>query len=113
MKYGEEDEGYMQELTDEQRIKQKIALIRQQVRQNGEPYVDDEFKANDSSLYKDPNQKPDYALDAIVEWKRPEAICPGEDPAMIKDGMTSGDVKQGQLGDCWLLGSFLLLGTRP
>jgi len=32
---------------------------------------------------------------------------------MIKDGMTSGDVKQGQLGDCWLLGSFLLLGTRP
>jgi hypothetical protein len=31
---------------------------------------------------------------------------------MVKDGMTSGDVKQGNIGDCWLLGSFLLLGTR-
>lgn len=32
---------------------------------------------------------------------------------MIKDGLDSRDVKQGKLGDCWLLGSFLLLGTRP
>lgn len=87
-------------------------MIRQQVR-DGEPWVDPDFPASDSSLYKDPNSKPDYALEAIVEWKRPEQICQGEDPAMIKDGMTSGDVKQGQLGDCWLLGSFLLLGTRP
>lgn len=31
---------------------------------------------------------------------------------MVKEGMTSGDVKQGSLGNCWLLGSFLLLGTR-
>jgi hypothetical protein len=31
---------------------------------------------------------------------------------MVKEGMTSGDVKQGNIGDCWLLGSFLLLGTR-
>lgn len=74
--------------------------------------MDDEFRANDSSLYKNPEEKPDYAQDAIIEWKRPEEICPGEDAVMVKDGMTSGDVKQGNIGDCWLLGSFLLLGTR-
>ena len=32
---------------------------------------------------------------------------------MIKDGTSPGDVKQGALGDCWLLGSFLILATHP
>lgn len=32
---------------------------------------------------------------------------------MIKDGFAPGDVKQGALGDCWLLGSFLILSTHP
>lgn len=31
---------------------------------------------------------------------------------MIKDGLSPGDVKQGLLGDCWLLGSFLILSTH-
>lgn len=79
----------------------------------GKPWVDEEFRADDSSLYKNPDEKPEYALEHNIEWKRPEEICPGEEPQMIKDGMTSGDVKQGQLGDCWLLGAFLVLGTRP
>ena len=32
---------------------------------------------------------------------------------MIKNGLAPGDVKQGALGDCWLLGSFLCLATNP
>ena len=32
---------------------------------------------------------------------------------MMKDGLKPGDVKQGMLGDCWLLGSFLCLATNP
>jgi len=32
---------------------------------------------------------------------------------MIKDGAAPGDVKQGILGDCFLLGSFLVLATHP
>lgn len=31
---------------------------------------------------------------------------------MIRDGTAPGDVKQGSLGDCWLLGSFLILSTH-
>jgi hypothetical protein len=31
---------------------------------------------------------------------------------MIKDGINPGDVKQGILGDCWLLGSFSTLSTH-
>ncbi len=48
----------------------------------------------------------------LVEWRRPLEIAPDE-PLMIKDGTSPGDVKQGNLGDCWLLGSFLILATHP
>lgn len=47
----------------------------------------------------------------MLEWRRPREIV--EEPVMIKDGTSPGDVKQGILGDCWLLGSFLILSTHP
>lgn len=75
-------------------------------------FGDSEFPANDSSLYKDPTNPPDYAHDVpIVEWKRPQDIS--EEPVMLKDGVAPGDVKQMALGDCWLLGSFIILSTHP
>ena len=65
-------------------------------------------------MYRDPEDKPKYAEDyPVVEWRRPEEICAPEEPFMIKDGIHSGDVKQGAIGNCWLMGSFLLLGTKP
>ena len=47
----------------------------------------------------------------MVEWKRPHEIA--EEPTMVRDGTNPGDIKQGLLGDCWLLGSFLTLSTHP
>jgi len=45
-----------------------------------------------------------------VEWKRPHEIA--DEAVLINDGTNPGDVKQGILGDCWLLGSFLILSTH-
>lgn len=76
-------------------------------------FVDPTFPADDNSLYKNALAAPDWATPNI-EWKRPHEIYQGEGkPMMMKEGMTSGDVKQGELGDCWLLGALLCLGTKP
>jgi len=56
-------------------------------------WCDAEFPADDSSLYLDPMQRPDYATENI-DWKRPHEIYTQEDgPMMMKDGFTPGDVK--------------------
>jgi len=56
-------------------------------------YVDPEFDADDSSLYKNTVQPPMYAS-PDVQWKRPQEIYQGEgEPLMMKDGFSPGDVK--------------------
>jgi hypothetical protein len=49
----------------------------------------------------------------MVEWKRPQEIVQDGNPVMTKDKMSPGDIKQGILGDCWFLGSLLVLSTNP
>mmetsp|Transcript_34161 Transcript_34161/g.46031 ORF Transcript_34161/g.46031 Transcript_34161/m.46031 type:complete len:105 (-) Transcript_34161:2304-2618(-) len=83
------------------------------VKETDTPYTDPEFPANDSSLYLTPLDPPDYAQDMpIVEWRRPQEIYTQDEPLMLKDGASAGDIKQGILGDCWLLGAFMTLATN-
>lgn len=110
--YGEEEK----QITPEEQIKMSMLQIEEMVKETGQPWSDPQFPANDYSLYLDPLKPPDYAEDTPnVEWKRPNEIFVSETekPMMMKDGFTPGDVKQGNLGDCWLLGSFLCLATKP
>ena len=102
-----------QELSAEDKQRIFMQQIEEQVQETGQLYCDAEFPADDSSLYIDPMNRPAYASDNI-DWKRPQEIYTGEGgPHMIKDGLSPGDVKQGELGDCWLLGSFLCLACKP
>ena len=85
------------------------------LKESGEQFWQDpEFQPDDSSLYIDPLQPPEYSQEEpIVEWKRPHEIYQQDEPKMIVDGIEPSDVKQGILGDCWLLGSIMLLAQQP
>ena len=116
--YGDEREDLQEEYQEspEEKIRAMINEIIEIYNDSGQqPWSDPEFPAGDESLYIDPLNPPDYAdASPDVQWYRPQQIYTGEaGPKMIIDGMKPGDVKQGILGDCWLLGSFLCLATNP
>ena len=111
---GDQQHYQMQEQKPEKDpIQDQIQKIIQICADNDALFGDSEFPANDQSLYNDPSNPPEYAMDMpTVEWKRPQEIAP-EEPLMSRDEMSPGDIKQGILGDCWFLGSLLVQSTNP
>jgi len=81
--YGQEMQDYGEEQYDEQQfqqqnepeedpIQEKIQKIIQICTENQALFGDSEFPANDSVLYNDPANPPEYAVDMpMVEWRRP------------------------------------------
>lgn len=60
-------------------------------------FEDSVFPANDNSItYKG---RPDRSY----TWLRPHEICKGHTPQFFVDGFSRFDVKQGNLGNCWLM----------
>ncbi|KAI4537377.1 hypothetical protein MG293_012240 [Ovis ammon polii] len=58
-------------------------------------FEDPNFPATDDSLYYKGSPGP------TVRWKRPKDIC--EDPRLFVDGISSHDLHQGQVGNCWFV----------
>ncbi|XP_064089703.1 calpain-B-like isoform X4 [Macrobrachium nipponense] len=80
---------------------QDFASIRQQCIDEGVLFEDPDFPAQDSSIFFSRSPPKPF------EWKRPHEIMAlkeitGE-PQLFIDGASRFDVKQGELGDCWLL----------
>nr|CDS34356.1 calpain A [Hymenolepis microstoma] len=69
--------------------------IRDRLRGTGRLFEDPDFPANSSSLFYS------MAAPSGIEWKRPSEIC--REPKFISGGRSRFDVRQGELGDCWLL----------
>lgn len=44
-------------------------------------------------------------------WLRPNEFA--KDPELFKGGVEAGDVVQGQLGDCWILGALAAVAAHP
>ncbi|XP_077138326.1 calpain-8-like [Ranitomeya variabilis] len=73
-------------------------------------FKDDQFPACVSALgYNELG--PNSAKTKGIVWKRPTEIC--ENPNFIVDGATRGDIRQGALGDCWLLAAVACLTLDP
>jgi hypothetical protein len=90
-------EGEPEEQEDEDPIHNIIQNILMWCKENDALFGDSAFPANDSSLFSDPTNPPLYAVenDIIMDWRRPEEICTDQDPVMIKDNASPGDIKQG------------------
>ncbi|XP_075197546.1 calpain-2 catalytic subunit-like [Anomaloglossus baeobatrachus] len=69
-------------------------------------FEDPQFKADQSSLGKEKNGLEDEEV-LEIEWKRPNEIM--RNPKFIVGGRERDDVCQGELGDCWFLGSIACL----
>ncbi|XP_041420170.1 calpain-8 isoform X1 [Xenopus laevis] len=91
-------------------LNQDFEQLRAQCLTSGTLFKDEEFPACPSALgYNELG--PGSPKTQGVIWKRPEEICPN--PQFIVDGATRGDIRQGALGDCWLLAAIASLTLDP
>ncbi|CAL8090943.1 unnamed protein product [Orchesella dallaii] len=86
--YGQSRAGIYGGTQDYKEIKSKCLS-------NGELFEDPEFAAEDASVYFSKNEARGF------QWMRPHEIT--SDPQFFVSGASRFDVKQGELGDCWLL----------
>jgi hypothetical protein len=75
---------------------------------NGVSFIDLEFPPTAASL----SNKPVAACSVVVTWRRvSDFLSPGY--SVIEDGATPLDIRQGTLGDCWLLSALSCLAEFP
>uniref|UniRef100_A0A673TQL5 Calpain 5 n=1 Tax=Suricata suricatta TaxID=37032 RepID=A0A673TQL5_SURSU len=67
-------------------------------------FEDPNFPATDDSLYYKGTSGP------TVRWRRPKDIC--EDPRLFVDGISSHDLHQGQVGNCWFVAACSSIASR-
>ncbi|CAL8099025.1 unnamed protein product [Calicophoron daubneyi] len=78
--------------------------LKSKLLQQRQLFEDPEFPATDSSLYY--SQRPPKQ----IEWLRPHEIS--NNPEFLVGGASRFDVRQGELGDCWLLAAIACLSLE-
>eukprot|EP00743_Colponemidia_sp_Colp-15_P002164 GILK01002349.1.p1 GENE.GILK01002349.1~~GILK01002349.1.p1 ORF type:complete len:1020 (-),score=203.00 GILK01002349.1:103-3162(-) len=98
-------------LVEEQHGSEEDRIVERCI-QAGGLFDDPDFPASVQSLYKSLERLPEYATQepTINRWLRPHEIS--DEPQLFIEGSTAGDVMQGSLGDCFLLGALSAVATR-
>lgn len=78
-----------------------FADVYQRLVKTGNFFVDPNFPAESKSI----------GLGIAAIWARPLEFC-AKQPFLFVDGVEPGDVVQGQLGNCWFLGSLAIVASR-
>ena len=72
-------------------------------------FVDPFFPPSSESIFKGAEQ---IKLDVVVHWRRPTQFFTGPYDVFLEE-IEPNDIKQGQLGDCWLECAISSLAERP
>lgn len=96
-----------------QRMLSVERAVREALSAKGErTFTDQEFPPDDRSLYVDPGNPP-LKLQVVSEWMRPSDIAKeisiSSQPCLFSGSVSSSDVCQGRLGDCWFLSAVAVL----
>ncbi|XP_069464733.1 calpain-8 isoform X2 [Ambystoma mexicanum] len=87
-------------------LNQDFEALRNQCLQAGVLFKDEEFPACPSAVgYQDLGLRSPKTQG--IAWKRPPEIC--ANPQFIVGGATRTDIRQGALGDCWLMAAIASL----
>jgi hypothetical protein len=86
---------------------QDYVQLKSECLQEDKLFVDDEFPANSSSLYR---FKPPKSIQNIV-WKRPFEII--SNPLFFENYADRNDFGQGEIGDCWFIAAAVAIASYP
>ncbi|XP_068088944.1 calpain-2 catalytic subunit-like [Hyperolius riggenbachi] len=87
-------------------LNQDYEALRDECLRSGTLFKDTSFPAIYSSLGYEELGRNSSKVQGVV-WKRPTELC--SNPQFISGGATRTDIKQGALGDCWLLAAIASL----
>ncbi|XP_073412499.1 calpain-2 catalytic subunit [Dendrobates tinctorius] len=87
-------------------LNQDYEALRDECLQSGTLFKDTYFPAIHSSLGFNELGQNSSKVQGVV-WKRPTELC--SNPQFISGGATRTDIRQGSLGDCWLLAAIASL----
>uniref|UniRef100_A0A3B3C037 Si:dkey-19b23.13 n=1 Tax=Oryzias melastigma TaxID=30732 RepID=A0A3B3C037_ORYME len=84
---------------------QSFGKLRRSCLRRGALFKDPLFPASDQSLFYKRASPPG------LTWKRPREIC--KDPRLFVDGISTRDLHQGSLGNCWMVAAISCLASEP
>ncbi|KAJ6242858.1 calpain-15 [Anaeramoeba flamelloides] len=91
----------------------KIILdIENEVKHSNKKFVDRSFPHNLTSLCGKVSKVPSKFY-KVAQWRRPFTSKKNETVSLFKDGFDPSDIRQGMLGDCYLLSSLSVLTLHP
>ncbi|XP_041842615.1 calpain-5-like [Melanotaenia boesemani] len=84
---------------------QSFHKLRRACLRRGALFKDPLFPASNQSLFYKRAPPPD------LTWKRPWEVC--KDPRLFVDGISTRDLHQGSLGNCWMVAAISCLASEP
>ncbi|XP_048461297.1 calpain-5-like [Rhincodon typus] len=83
---------------------QQYSALKKDCLQHHRLFEDAYFPATTESLFYSKSPP------GLIEWRRPQELC--ESPRLFVNGISSHDLNQGQLGNCWFVAACSCLALR-